>query len=99
MRALYSLIARARTACALLQALVTFAFAGPSALAPGQLLVLGCGLCILLRMLAPSPPAGSRRAVLMDRLCSVIAAAAVIGLIAADTVGSCAFLGRLALGV
>ena len=100
MRALYSLVSRARTVCALGQALVTFARAGPSALAPMQLLVLGCGLCLLITMLVPSPPlSGSRRAIFMDRLCSGMAAAAVIGLVVSDAVGSCILLGGLALGV
>lgn len=96
MRALYSLVSRARTLCALGQALVTFARAGPSALAPMQLLVLGCGLCLLIAMLVPSSPSGSRRPIFLDRLCRVMAAAAVIGLAVSDAVGSCALLGRLA---
>ena len=100
MRALYSLVCRARTVCALGQAMVTFARAGPSALAPIQLLVLGCGFCLIIRVLVPSPPpSGSRRAVLLDRLCSVMAAAAAVGLTATDTVGSFVLLGRLPLGV
>ncbi len=99
MRALYSLVSRARTVCALGQAMVTFVRAGPSALAPVQLLVLGCGLCILISMLAPSPPpSGSRRAVLQGRLCGVIAAVAVIALTTSDAVGSFVLLARLALG-
>ena len=97
MRALYSLIAHARTLCALVQAMVTFACAGPSALAPVQLLVLGCGLCVIIRMLAPSASPGRRQAIFMDRLCSVIAAVAVIGLIVTDAVGSCVFLGRVTI--
>jgi hypothetical protein len=100
MRALYALVSRTRTLCALWQAVATFARAGPAALAPGQLLVLGCGLCLLLRMLAPSPPpSGSRRAILLDGLCRGMAAAAVLGLTATDTVGSCVLLARLTLGV
>ncbi len=100
MRALYSLVSRARTVCALGQAMVTFVRAGPSALAPVQLLVLGCGLCLLITMLAPFPtPSASRRAIFLDRLCRVMAAAAVIGLAVSDAAGSCALLGRLALGV
>ncbi len=100
MRALYSLISRARTVCALGQAMATFARAGPSALAPIQLLVLGCGVCLLITTLVPSPPpSGGRRAVFLDRLCRVMAAAAVIGLTVTDTVGSLAWLGRLPLGV
>ncbi len=99
MRALYSLVSRARTVCALGQAMVTFARAGPSALAPMQLLVLGCGLCLIVTMLIPSSPSGSRQAIFMDRLCSVMAAGAVIGLAISDAVGSCVLLGRLALGV
>ncbi len=99
MRALYFLVSRARTLCALGQAVVTFVRAGPSALAPVQLLVLGCGLCILVAMLVPSPPpSGSRRAVLLGRLSGVIAAAAVIGLTTSDAVGSFAWLARLAFG-
>ncbi len=99
MRALYSLVSRARTLCALGQATVTFARAGPSALAPLQLLVLGCGLCLLLAILVPSSPSGSSRAIFLDRLCRVMAAAAVIGLAVTDAVGSCVLLGRLTLGV
>jgi len=99
MRALCALVSRARTFCALGQAVVTFAHAGPAALAPVQLLVLGCGLCFLVTMLAPSPPSGSRRAVLLDRLCGVMAAAAALGLTISDAVGSFALLGRLPLGV
>ena len=100
MRALYSLITHARTVCALGQAVVTFVRAGPSALAPLQLLALGCGLCLLIAGLVPSPrSSASRRAVFLDRLCGVIAAVAVIGLAAIDTIGSCVFLGRFTLGV
>jgi hypothetical protein len=100
MRALYSLVSRARTVCALGQALATFARAGPAALVPMQLLVLGCGLCLLVTMLVPSPPpSGSGRVIFTDRLCSVMAAAAVMGLALADAVGPCAWLVRLALGV
>jgi hypothetical protein len=99
MRALYSLISRARTVCALGQAMMTFARAGPSALASIQLLVLGCGLCLFIGMLIPSPPpSGSRRVIFLDRLCSVMAAAAVMGLAVTDAVGSCVLVGRLALG-
>jgi len=100
MRALYSLVSRARTVCALGQAMVTLARAGPAALAPVQLLVLGCGLCLLVTMLVPSPaPSGSRRAVFLDRLCGVMAAAAAIGLTVSDAAGSFVLLGRLPLGV
>ncbi len=99
MRALYSLISRARTVCALGQTLVTFARDGPSALAPLQLLVLGCGLCLLITMLVPSPPSRSRGTIFLDRLCGVMAAAAVIGLAVTDAVGSCALLDRLTPGV
>lgn len=98
MRALYSLVSRARTVCALGQATVTFARDGPSALAPMQLLVLGCGLYLLVAMLVPSPPSGSRRAIFLDRLSGVMAAVAVVGLALTDAGGSCALLGRLALG-
>jgi hypothetical protein len=99
MRALYSFIARARTIYALGQTAVTFVMAGPFALAPVQLLFLGCGLCLILGMLAPTPSPGDRRAILLDRLCSVMAAGGVIGLIFSDAVSACLFLGRLALGV
>ena len=100
MRALYSLVSRAHTVYALGQAMVTFARAGPSALAPIQLLVLGSGLCLLVTMLLPSvPPSGSRRAVFSDRLYGVVAAAAALGLTAGDAVGSLVLLGRLMLGV
>ncbi len=100
MRALYFLVSCVRTVCALGQAMATFARAGPSALAPMQLLVLGCGLCLIVTMLVPSPPpSGSTRAVFMDRLCSVMAAVAVIGLAVSDAAGSCVFIGRLTLGV
>ena len=100
MRALYSLVSRARTVYALGQTLVTLARAGPSALAPMQLLVLGCGLCLLVTVLVPSPPpSGGRRAILLDRLCGVMAAAAALGLAAGDAVRSLVLLGRLTLGV
>lgn len=99
MRALYSLVSRVRAVCALGQAMVTFVRAGPLALAPMQLLVLGCGLCFLIAMLLPSAPSGGRRAIVLERLCGVMAAAAVIGLTVAGAVGFCVFLGRLALGV
>jgi len=100
MRALYSLLSRARTVCALTQAMATLARSGWGALAPIQLLVLVCGLCILIAALIPSaPPSGRRRAIVMDQLCSALAAVAVIGLAVADAVGSCVLLGRLALGV
>ena len=88
------------TVCALGQAMATFARAGPSALTPVQLLVLGCGLCLLVTMLAPSPPSsGSRRAVLLDRLGRVMAAAAALGLTVSDAAGCFVWLGRLPLGV
>jgi hypothetical protein len=99
MRALYSLISRARTACALLQATMILAFDGWAALTPVQLLVLGCGLCIILRTLVPSPPPGRKRAIFMDHFLSVIAAVSVIALTGIDGVGSCLFVGRLALGL
>jgi hypothetical protein len=100
MKALYSLVSRARTICALGQAVVTFVRAGPSALAPVQLLLLGCTLCLVVSMLIPSPPAsGSRRAVFVNRLCRMTVAAAVVNLTVADVVGSCIFLGSLPLGV
>ena len=99
MRALYSLVSHARTVCALGQAMATFARDGPSALVPMQLLVLGCGLCLLIAMLVPSPPpSGSRRAIFLDRLCGLMAAAAVMGLVVSDAVDSCILLRRLALG-
>ena len=96
MRALYSLVSRARTVCALGQAAVALARAGPSALASMQLLILGCGFCLVIAMLVPS---GHRRATFVDRLCSVMAAAAVIGLAITDIASSCVVLGRLTLGV
>ncbi len=96
MRALYSLFSRARTVCALWQAMVTLALRGWASLTPIQLLVLGCGLCIILRMLVPSPPVSGRKwAVFMDRLCSLVAAVSVIGLTVTDAVGSCVFIERL----
>lgn len=99
MKVLCSLVSRARTVCAFLQAAVAFARGGLASLTPVQLLVLGCGLCIAVRILLPSPmSSGGKRAVAMDRLCSVIAAAAVIGLAVADAVGCCLILGRLTLG-
>ncbi len=100
MRALYSLVSLARTVYALGQTTMTFVRAGPSALTPMQLFLLGCGLCIILRMLVPSPPpSGSHRAIFLDRLCDLMAAAAVISLTVTDAVGSCVLLGRLTLGV
>lgn len=99
MRALYSLVSRARTVCALGQAIVTFVRAGPFALATGELLVLGCGLCLVISMLVPSPPpSASRRAVFADRLCRVVAAAAVVGLAITDAVGAWVLLRGLRLG-
>jgi len=50
------------------------------------------------RFLRAPPPSGSRRAVLLDRLGAVIAAAAMIGLTTSDAVGSFVLLARLALG-
>ncbi len=99
MRALYSFIARARTVYALGQTAVTFVRAGPSALASIQLLFLGCGLCLILGMLALTSRPGDRRAIFLDRMCGVMAAGGVIGLIFSDAVSACLFLGRLALGV
>jgi hypothetical protein len=99
MRALYTLVARARTVYALGQTAVTFVRVGPSALAPVQLLFLACGLCLILGTLAPTPRPGDRRAILLDRVCGVMAAGAVIGLIFSDAVSACLFLGRLARGV
>ena len=99
MRALYSLISRARTFCALTQALVTLTRHGWAALAPTQVLLVGCGLCIIVRMLVPSPASGHKAGVLMDFLCSLLAVAALIALAVSDAVGSCILLGRLALGV
>ena len=100
MRALYSLVSHARTVCALGQTMATFVRAGPSALTPVQLLLLGCGLCIILRMLVPSPPpSGGNRAIFLDRLCNLVAAAAIIGLTVADTAGSWASVAGRALGM
>ncbi len=100
MRALYSLVSRARTVCALGQTTMTFVRTGPSALTPVQLFLLGCGLCLILRMLVPSPPlSGSNRAIFLDRLCNLIAAAAITSLTVADTAGSWVSVARLALGM
>jgi hypothetical protein len=99
MRALYSLLSRARTVCALSQAAATCAYGGWTALSPVQLLVLGCGLCILIRMLAPSPSTSGRKCVVLaDHLCSLIAAGAVIGLAAIDAADSWGFIAGLVLG-
>jgi len=100
MKALYSLLSRARTLCALTQAMATLARYGWAALAPSQLFVLACGLCIVFAALAPSPLlSGGVRAVVVDRLCSLLAGTALIGLVVIDAIGSCTWLGRLALGV
>lgn len=99
MRALYSLLSYGRTLYALGQAAVTFVRTGPSGLAPAQLLVLSCGVCILLTLVILSVlPVSNRRGVFLDSLCGVVAAGAVVGLAATDVVGSCVFLGRIMFG-
>jgi len=98
MRALYSLVCRLRTIHALTQGIVSLAREGWAAATPVQLLVLACGLAIALRVLVPSPsPEGGQTRVRMDRLLSMAAAAAIIGLSASEIAGSCLCLGSLVL--
>ena len=64
-----------------------------------KLLILGCGICLIVRILVPSPPSsGSRQAIFLDRLFSVIAAVALIGLAVTDAALDCVLLGRFAVG-
>ncbi|MGE5296770.1 MAG: hypothetical protein ACM3VT_18270 [Solirubrobacterales bacterium] len=99
MRALYSLVCRLRTVHALAQGMITLTLDGWTAVTPGQLLVLGCGLCILVRVLVPSPRAGcSGPWRWVDHALSTTAATAVIGLTASETACVSAFAARLALG-
>jgi len=100
MKALYSLFCHARTVCALVRGIVTFACGGWAALMPAQLLVLGCGLCLVLRILVPSPPPGARKqAAFLDVFLSGMAAASVLAIGVTGIVDSGLFLGGLMLGL
>ena len=100
MKALYSLFCHARTVCALMQGIVAIARGGWAALAPTQLLVLGCGLCIVLRILVPSPALGARtQVVFLDRFLCGMAAVSVAALCVTGVVDSGLFLGGLLPGL
>jgi hypothetical protein len=100
MKALYSLFCHARTVCALVRGIVTLAHGGWAALMPAQLLVLGCGLCIALRILVPSPALGARKqAVFLDQFLCGMAAVSVAALCVTGIVDSGLFLGGLMLGL
>ncbi len=99
MRALYSLVCRLRTLYALAQGMITLAFDGWTAVTPGQFVVLGCGLCVLVRILVPPPPGPNGPWVWTDRTLSTTAAASIIGLTASEIAGVCRFVGRLTLGL
>jgi hypothetical protein len=89
MRALYSLLSHLRMLYALVQGIVAFAQAGWAALTPMQVLTTGLVLCILLRMLVPSPcPARHGPAVLSDHLLNGLSAASVAAL---QVIGIAAF--------
>ncbi|MBP7053888.1 MAG: hypothetical protein KBE65_22980 [Phycisphaerae bacterium] len=101
MRALYSLVCRVRTLCALTQGMVTLAIDGWAALAPVQLMLLGCGLCLLLRIVVPSPPSDRRRGgiALLDPLLSGMAAGSIVVLTTAGFADSGLLFARLAMGL
>jgi len=98
MRALYSLVRRLRTVHALAQGMVSLAREGWAAATPVQLLMLAFGLAIALRVLVPSPAAGQMRD-RVDRLLSMAAAAAIIGLCASEMADTCISLGGVVLGL
>jgi hypothetical protein len=96
MRALYSLLSRLRTLYALAQGIVAFAHTGWAALTPLQLLTAGLVLCILLRVLTPSPsPARRGPAVRADHLLNGLSAASVVTLHAVGVAAFCASCVRL----
>jgi len=98
MRALYSRVCHLRTLCALGRGMVTLTLDGWTALAPSQLLVLGCGLCIVLRTVIPSPRANDgRRVAFLDALVSVMAAVAVVLLTTAGILDVAWSLGAVVL--
>ena len=100
MKALYSLLCHARTVCALVRGIVTLAYGGWAALMPTQLLVLGCGLCLVLRILVPSPPPGARqRAAFLDVFLNGMAAGSVLAIGVTGIVDSGLLLGHLTLGM
>ena len=101
MKALYSHICRLRTLCALVEGMVAFVSEGWAALAPAQLLLLGCELCILLRVVIPSPPSGwqGKRVACLDLFLSGAAAVSFFTLTMAGFVDFGLLLGGLALGV
>ncbi len=99
MRALYSLLSRLRLLYALVQGMVVLLHAGWAALAPMQLVTLGCVLCIALRVLAPAPSARRGLTVLADHLLSRVSAASVGTLQVAGIVGFCASCVELVLWV
>jgi hypothetical protein len=96
---MYSLICRLRTLHAMAQGTITLAFEGWTAVTPGQFVVLGCGLCLLVRILVPSPFASRGAWTRVDRTISTIAAMAIIGLAASDIAFACMLVGRLTLGL
>jgi len=98
MRALYSLVRRLRTVHALAQGMVSLAREGWAAATPVQLLMLAFGLAVALRVLVPSPTPGQMRD-RMDRLLSMAAAAAIIGLCASEMADTCISLGGVVLGL
>lgn len=99
MKVLYSLVCRLRTLYALVQGMAAVVSRGWAAVPPAQLLLLGCGLCIALRVLIPSPSGRERQFSFLDRCLSVAAVASVVGLTASGVTDSCALVGRFVLGL
>jgi len=62
--------------------------------------MLACALAIALRVLVPSPaPEGGHAWARVDRLLSMAAAAAIIGLCASEMADTCISLGGVVLGL
>jgi hypothetical protein len=81
--------------------MAALALDGWATLTPAQLMLLGCGLCLLLRIVVPSAASDGRRGgiALLDPLLSGIAAASIVVLTTAGLADSGLFLARLALGL
>jgi hypothetical protein len=99
MRALYSLVCHLRTVCAMAQGVLTLTFDGWAALTAAQFLVLGCGLCIVLRILVPSPSASAARPlILASHLLSTVTAVSVVGLGIGSLAGAGVFIASCLAG-